>query len=350
MTTPASRDPGPVESHGRAHAHRRPVAARRERAALRGREPVAASRAGHGRAWCRGGRRSGGPRRGRRVPGLALPSGPRSRARAHAHRRRARGHRRRARAADRGRDRQRHSHAGPRRGGRSGRRVPVLRRSGRRAEGRGAAARRWDAELQRPGASGRRGGDRALERAGVARLVEDRDGAVHREHPRAQGGRGCAARRPATRRGLRAASARRGLERADRLRRGVRRPAAQPPGIAKITFTGSTEVGRIAMRAAAERILPVSLELGGKAPAIVYADSDDDATVAHVITAMRFARQGQSCTAGSQAVRPRERLRRLHGKAGRQARRDGRRRRARRALGHRLGRLTHTARARVRRT
>jgi betaine-aldehyde dehydrogenase len=71
------------------------------------------------------------------------------------------------------------------------------------------------------------------------------------------------------------------------------------PGIAKISFTGSTEVGRIAMRAAAERILPVSLELGGKAPAIVYPDSCDDATVAHVITAMRFARQGQSCTAGS---------------------------------------------------
>ena len=71
------------------------------------------------------------------------------------------------------------------------------------------------------------------------------------------------------------------------------------PGIAKISFTGSTEVGRIAMRAAAERILPVSLELGGKAPAIVYPDSCDEATVAHVITAMRFARQGQSCTAGS---------------------------------------------------
>ena len=70
-------------------------------------------------------------------------------------------------------------------------------------------------------------------------------------------------------------------------------------GIAKITFTGSTEVGRIAMHAAAERILPVSLELGGKAPTIVFPDSDDDATVAHVIAAMRFARQGQSCTAGS---------------------------------------------------
>ena len=71
------------------------------------------------------------------------------------------------------------------------------------------------------------------------------------------------------------------------------------PEIAKISFTGSTEVGRIAMRAAAERILPVSLELGGKAPAIVYPDSNDDATVTHVIAAMRFARQGQSCTAGS---------------------------------------------------
>jgi len=71
------------------------------------------------------------------------------------------------------------------------------------------------------------------------------------------------------------------------------------PGIAKISFTGSTEVGRIAMRAASERILPVSLELGGKAPAIVYPDSNDDATVQQVIAAMRFARQGQSCTAGS---------------------------------------------------
>ena len=66
------------------------------------------------------------------------------------------------------------------------------------------------------------------------------------------------------------------------------------------------------MRAAAERILPVSLELGGKAPAIVYPDSDDDATVAHVITAMRFARQGQSCTAGSRLFVHREHLRRLH--------------------------------------
>jgi betaine-aldehyde dehydrogenase len=71
------------------------------------------------------------------------------------------------------------------------------------------------------------------------------------------------------------------------------------PGISKITFTGSTEVGRLAMHAAAERILAVTLELGGKSPAIVFPDSDDDATVEGVINAMRFTRQGQSCTAGS---------------------------------------------------
>jgi acyl-CoA reductase-like NAD-dependent aldehyde dehydrogenase len=76
-------------------------------------------------------------------------------------------------------------------------------------------------------------------------------------------------------------------------------PLLNHPGIAKISFTGSTEVGRIAMRAAAERILPVSLELGGKSPSIVFPDACDEATVDGVIAAMRFARQGQSCTAGS---------------------------------------------------
>ena len=53
------------------------------------------------------------------------------------------------------------------------------------------------------------------------------------------------------------------------------------------------------MHAAAERILPVSLELGGKSPAVVFPDSDDDRTVDGVIAGMRFTRQGQSCTAGS---------------------------------------------------
>ncbi|MBI5302051.1 MAG: aldehyde dehydrogenase family protein [Chloroflexi bacterium] len=71
------------------------------------------------------------------------------------------------------------------------------------------------------------------------------------------------------------------------------------PMIAKLTFTGSTEVGRNVMRAATERIIPVSLELGGKSPQIVFADANDDATVANVINGMRVVRQGQSCTAGT---------------------------------------------------
>lgn len=79
-------------------------------------------------------------------------------------------------------------------------------------------------------------------------------------------------------------------------------PLASHHGIAKISFTGSTEVGRSIMHAAAERILPVSLELGGKSPSIVFPDADDDATAAGVIAAMRFARQGQSCTAGSRLL------------------------------------------------
>lgn len=71
------------------------------------------------------------------------------------------------------------------------------------------------------------------------------------------------------------------------------------PEVDKLSFTGSTEVGRTVMGAAAERVLPVSLELGGKNPSIVFPDSADDATVEQVVTAMRFTRQGQSCTAGS---------------------------------------------------
>jgi len=76
-------------------------------------------------------------------------------------------------------------------------------------------------------------------------------------------------------------------------------PLAQHPGIAKLSFTGSTEVGKIVMRAAAERIVPVSLELGGKSPSIVYPDADADWTVDGIVAAMRFTRQSQSCTAGS---------------------------------------------------
>jgi len=76
-------------------------------------------------------------------------------------------------------------------------------------------------------------------------------------------------------------------------------PLINHPGVAKLSFTGSTEVGKIVMRAAAERIVPVSLELGGKSPSIVYPDANEDWAVDGIIAAMRFTRQSQSCTAGS---------------------------------------------------
>jgi acyl-CoA reductase-like NAD-dependent aldehyde dehydrogenase len=74
---------------------------------------------------------------------------------------------------------------------------------------------------------------------------------------------------------------------------------ARHPLVRKLSFTGSTEVGKSIMHAAADRIVPVSLELGGKSPAVVFPDADDDGTVDGVIAGMRVTRQGQSCTAGS---------------------------------------------------
>ncbi len=74
---------------------------------------------------------------------------------------------------------------------------------------------------------------------------------------------------------------------------------AEHPLVRKLSFTGHTDTGRSVMRAAAERIVPVSLELGGKSPQIVFPDSNDERTVDGVIAGMRFTRQGQSCTAGS---------------------------------------------------
>ena len=74
---------------------------------------------------------------------------------------------------------------------------------------------------------------------------------------------------------------------------------ANHPGISKLSFTGSTGVGRIVMHAAAERVIPVSLELGGKSPSIVFPDADQDWVADGVIAAARITRQSQSCTAGS---------------------------------------------------
>src|SRR5579863_229457 len=76
-------------------------------------------------------------------------------------------------------------------------------------------------------------------------------------------------------------------------------PLAVHPLVRKLSFTGSTAVGKSVMHAAADRIVPISLELGGKSPSIVFPDANEDWVIDGMISAMRFTRQSQSCTAGS---------------------------------------------------
>jgi len=70
-------------------------------------------------------------------------------------------------------------------------------------------------------------------------------------------------------------------------------------GVAKLAFTGSAEVGRIVAHAGAERLVPVSLELGGKSPNIVFPDADNlDGVVDNALFAATYC-NGQSCLAGT---------------------------------------------------
>jgi acyl-CoA reductase-like NAD-dependent aldehyde dehydrogenase len=69
----------------------------------------------------------------------------------------------------------------------------------------------------------------------------------------------------------------------------------------KITFTGSTEVGRLLVKAAAGNLKKVSLELGGKSPNIVFADADLEAALKGVFMGVFFC-QGEICSAGSRVL------------------------------------------------
>ncbi len=73
------------------------------------------------------------------------------------------------------------------------------------------------------------------------------------------------------------------------------------PGVAKISFTGGTDTGRIIMRAAAGTLKKVSLELGGKSPNIIFADADVE-TAARAAVGAAFYNQGELCTAGSRLL------------------------------------------------
>jgi aldehyde dehydrogenase (NAD+) len=76
---------------------------------------------------------------------------------------------------------------------------------------------------------------------------------------------------------------------------------ARHPGIDHISFTGSPHVGTLIQQVAAERHCPVTLELGGKSPQIVFADADLDQVIPVVINAI-VQNAGQTCSAGSRLL------------------------------------------------
>jgi aldehyde dehydrogenase (NAD+) len=76
---------------------------------------------------------------------------------------------------------------------------------------------------------------------------------------------------------------------------------AAHPGIDKIAFTGSPGVGRTIMRAAAENVTRVGLELGGKAPSVIFADADLDLAVKQTASGGLF-NAGQVCSAATRIV------------------------------------------------
>jgi succinate-semialdehyde dehydrogenase/glutarate-semialdehyde dehydrogenase len=74
----------------------------------------------------------------------------------------------------------------------------------------------------------------------------------------------------------------------------VGREFCENPLVRKLTFTGSTEVGRVLLRQAADQVMKCSMELGGNAPFIVFDDADLDAAVQGAILS-KFRNNGQTC-------------------------------------------------------
>jgi aldehyde dehydrogenase (NAD+) len=73
------------------------------------------------------------------------------------------------------------------------------------------------------------------------------------------------------------------------------------PGIDHLSFTGSSATGRLVAEAAARRHCPVTLELGGKSPQLVFADADLDAALPVLVNAI-VQNAGQTCSAGSRVL------------------------------------------------
>ena len=78
-------------------------------------------------------------------------------------------------------------------------------------------------------------------------------------------------------------------------------PLCLHPDVAHVTFTGSVPTGKAVMKAAADHVASVTLELGGKSPVVVLADADLDAAVEGTLKAI-YSNAGQVCSAGSRLV------------------------------------------------
>ena len=78
----------------------------------------------------------------------------------------------------------------------------------------------------------------------------------------------------------------------------VSKPIISDPRLRKLTFTGSTEVGRKLIAQSADQVLKVSMELGGNAPFLVFADADVDAAVEGAMIA-KMRNIGEACTAAN---------------------------------------------------
>lgn len=73
------------------------------------------------------------------------------------------------------------------------------------------------------------------------------------------------------------------------------------PLVARLSFTGGTQTGRAVMRSAAQHLVPVTLELGGKSPNIIFADADIERAVQGAVAGI-FGATGQTCMAGSRLL------------------------------------------------
>ena len=98
------------------------------------------------------------------------------------------------------------------------------------------------------------------------------------------------------------------------------RRIVEHPGIDKIAFTGDTSTGKGIMRAAADTLKKITLELGGKSPNIVLADADIDAALRGATTGI-FYGKGEVCAAGSRLLVDTIDQGRVHGRSWRRARR-----------------------------